>query len=277
MFLLVVAIEAVVVVAVSLSRLAVLNYLLLPAFFAWLYLNQGKTGVSLSKTVKRVVGFVSLGCVVLFLLALTGIVRDVVYLGLVGGHGYVGLFGAENFAALDWGKLAAFLDVGSLKDVLRWVTFYERFTGIRELIWVHMAVVPGFNIQHLWYTVINGPPAADPFYVTESVLGFSENVNEDTSFGSGLSLMANFLFAGAHGTLFVGMAVMTLLFVFVETVVRNIVRYDSLILFFVMTVILGTWQGDALTTTFQRPIQMSIIGVVLLVLMGMKRRRRDDR
>ncbi|MES2353811.1 MAG: hypothetical protein V4568_05265 [Pseudomonadota bacterium] len=255
LFFIVVVVETGLMILVSLSRYALISYVLLPALMIWLYQRNQKTAMSPLKMTGLMIVLV---IVVSLGVAIADIARKVVFFSLITGQGYQAIVPTEN---LEWNGLMS-------AQLLNGITFYERLSGAREFIWVDTAIGASGSFMDTFYSVVMGPPDNDPNYIVMRVLGFIEEVNDDTGFGTGLNLMANFRFGGEEFVIFFGMMAITLFFIYVERVVRRITPYDSIILYFVSIVVINMWQGDALNSVFRRPIQMCVIGVVFLVIIG---------
>lgn len=256
-FMPLVVIETLMLILVSLSRYPLISYILLPALLIWFYQARNVSRKQMTRILVLVLGIIA---VVTVGISAADMARKVIFQSLIAGSGYEGLSGADEF---DWPVLLG-------PTIINAFAFFERLGGMREFIWVHVAIGSNTAISDVWHSLIVGPPAEDPYYIIMRVLGIVEAINEDTGFGSGLTLFANLRVAGEYGVLFVGMLIMTFLFVALEAFVRGTVRYHSLVLFFVMIVVVNLWQGLAFTTVFQRPVQMVIIGMGMLVTLGLK-------
>lgn len=244
-----VLLEALGLTFVSLSRFALLSYVGLPALlFAITPFRKHISG----KQLARVAGF--MGIVVLFGVSLAEGARAVVYSSLIRGAGY------ERALEVDSESFKVGVSLGTF-------FFFERLSGARELSWVDEAITAP-RLSDIWYTLVTGPPASDPAYINRSVLGMTEEINEDTGFGSGLTLLANFRFGGGTMTVFLGMMGMTAFFLWLEVVMFRLVGSRSLVLFIMATIVINLWQGLALLTVFQRPFQMCMIGVLMIFVVA---------
>lgn len=252
--------ETILLVIVSLSRFVLLSYIILPFLFVFIFHKE------IFKSILKLKYVIYVMPLLLFIFAgiiLADFSRFIVFGNLVSGAGYVEIFSAGS-------DLAQNFDVGE-KVTGSIFFFFERLTGMRELMWVQATMhhdIFSVNFLDLYYTIVNGPPASDPMYILRPVLGFDETVNEDTGFGSSLSLLANILFASGVVGFFFAFLLILLLIYALELSILRLFKSETLTFYFTSILVIDVWQGNALNTFLQRPTQMMLIGILLIFILN---------
>lgn len=258
--IIVILIEAIMLVIVSLSRFVLLSYIILPFLFVFIFhKNVFKSILKL----KYVLYLIPLSLFIFAGIILADFSRFIVFGNLVSGAGYVEIFSAGS-------DLTQNFDLGE-KVTGSIFFFFERLTGMRELMWVQATMhhdIFSVNFLDLYYTIVNGPPASDLMYILRPVLGFDEAVNEDTGFGSSLSLLANILFASGIIGFFFAFLLILLLIYSLELGILNMFKSESLTFYFTSILVIDVWQGNALNTFLQRPTQMMLIGILFIFVLN---------
>lgn len=255
-FLVLMTIEAVFAVYTSLSRLLLLYYLVAPMLFVW------ASGVARrQRLVPRGLALLLAAAAITAGIAIAQINRDSLYSQLASKGGYSRQFGAASVGHEELDPL----------NVLR---FYRRLTGLQELAWVEAGQYER-QAADLWYSVIYGPEP-DKTYLHRKVFGrYEVNLNEDTVFGVGLSLVANLALAG-NIWVFPGVFFFCLLFCWLESWLARVITGSSIAFMLITMIVFNMWQGYALGTVFLTPQAiMAFVAIALIRMAGRGKSRRD--